>query len=198
MFRHIVRRLGSADGDKLYNLLGIPRSASQEDIKQAYRKLALRYHPDRNPENRVEAEKKFKDISEAYQVLSDSDKRRAYDTPEAAYPQGGFAGFSRPSGRRSGPEHMDLHQAEELFRHIFGGGGAFNGFDFFMASPGTRRPLGSHPGMSHSGMGGGQRGQTQITEQMIMKNGRRFVRVTKVTNRADGSTSTEIHETPLD
>jgi DnaJ-class molecular chaperone len=189
MFRQVLRRgFAAADGDKLYHLLGVPRTASQEDIKQAYRKLALRWHPDRNPENRVEAEKKFKDISEAYQVLSDGEKRRNYDNSgEATFGSRGFgpgAGFQRGGVRGGQPNvhHMDLREAEELFRHIFGGGGGmggpFGGFDFFMG-------------------GGRSQGHTQVTEQMVVKNGRRFLRVTKVTTRPDGSSTTEITETPV-
>ena len=59
-----------------YEVLGVQRNASAEDIKRAFRKLALQYHPDKNPNNRAEAETKFKEIAEAYEVLSDADKRR--------------------------------------------------------------------------------------------------------------------------
>ena len=61
-----------------YELLGVGRSASDEEIKKAYRKLALQYHPDRNPGDK-QAEEKFKEVSEAYSVLSDSQKRSQYD-----------------------------------------------------------------------------------------------------------------------
>jgi len=62
-----------------YQILGVSREASAQDVKKAFRRLALRYHPDRNPDNPKQAEEKFKEINEAYQVLSDEQKRRQYD-----------------------------------------------------------------------------------------------------------------------
>ncbi len=62
-----------------YSILGVSRDASPEEIKQAYRRLVLKWHPDRNPDNRKEAEERFKEITEAYQVLSDPKKRALYD-----------------------------------------------------------------------------------------------------------------------
>jgi molecular chaperone DnaJ len=89
-----------------YETLGINKTASQDEIKKAYRKLAIKYHPDKNPGNN-EAEEKFKEISEAYEILSDENKRREYD-------QFGRVGNNGP--------HMS---AEDLFSKIFGG---FNPF----------------------------------------------------------------------
>jgi DnaJ-class molecular chaperone len=63
-----------------YSILEIGRSASQDEVKKAYRKLGLKWHPDKNPNNSKEAEKKFKEISEAYEILSDAGKRNFYDT----------------------------------------------------------------------------------------------------------------------
>src|ERR1700722_17128131 len=62
-----------------YAILGVPKTAAAKDIKSAYRKLARKWHPDANPDNAKEAEEKFKDIQEAYEVLGDPEKRRKYD-----------------------------------------------------------------------------------------------------------------------
>lgn len=96
-----------------YEVLGVSRDADPQDIKKAYRKLALKYHPDHNEE--TEAEEKFKELSEAYGVLSDPEKRSRYD-------RGGFAG-------------LDGMSAEDIFGNInfgdiFGGGGGFGGSIF--------------------------------------------------------------------
>ncbi|MBI1290926.1 molecular chaperone DnaJ [bacterium] len=79
-----------------YEVLGVDRNASPDDLKKAYRKLAMKYHPDRNPDNPAEAEEKFKEASEAYEVLSDPDKKARYDQyghegMKSAFGQGGFS-----------------------------------------------------------------------------------------------------------
>jgi molecular chaperone DnaJ len=82
-----------------YEVLGVERGASEEEIKKAYRKLALKHHPDKNPENRREAEEVFKELSEAYQVLSDAERRGLYDRfGHAAFEQGQGAGFDFNAG----------------------------------------------------------------------------------------------------
>ncbi|MEO0275587.1 MAG: molecular chaperone DnaJ [candidate division WOR-3 bacterium] len=78
-----------------YEILGVPRNATPEEIKKAYRRLALKYHPDRNPQNKKEAEEKFREISEAYEVLMDPQKRALYDRYgheglKGAFREGGF------------------------------------------------------------------------------------------------------------
>lgn len=111
-----------ADKRDYYEVLGVSRSANAEDIKKAYRRLALKHHPDRNPGNKA-AEEQFKEASEAYQVLSDPDRRSQYDRfGHAAFEQGaGFGGFDfRATG------------FEDLFSDIFG--------DFFGAGGRRGRP----------------------------------------------------------
>lgn len=103
-----------------YEVLGVSRDASQDAIKKAYRRLALEHHPDRHPEaDRAEAEAKFKKVSEAYEVLSDTEKRGRYDRFGASWEQG--QEFTPPSGART--------MSREEFERVFGGGGGFS--DFF-------------------------------------------------------------------
>lgn len=116
-----------------YEVLGVAKTASEEELKKAYRKLAMQYHPDRNKDN-PEAAEKFKELSEAYAVLSDADKRSAYDRMgHAAFENGGaggaggFGGFDFGSGGFGG--------FEDIF-DMFGGGGRSRG----------SRPRGPEPG----------------------------------------------------
>lgn len=115
-----------------YEVLGVPRDADAETIKKAYRKLALQYHPDRNPGDKT-AEEKFKELAEAYEVLSDPQKRAAYDEyghaafdprARAARATGGFAG--------------GFHDPFEIFREVFGGGSLFE--EFFGVRPDPTQP----------------------------------------------------------
>src|SRR6187399_3525679 len=88
-----------------YEILGVRRDASTDEIKKAYRQAALKHHPDRNPDDKNGAELKFKEASKAYQVLSDADKRAQYDRfGEAAFegPGGGMGGFDFSSAFASG------------------------------------------------------------------------------------------------
>lgn len=110
-----------------YEVLGVSKGASEDEIKKAYRKTAKKYHPDLNPDN-AEAEAKFKECNEAYEVLSDSQKRARYD-------QFGFAGVDPNYGAGQGGAgygggfgfdgDIDLG---DIFSSFFGGGSGFGGF----------------------------------------------------------------------
>jgi len=129
-----------------YEVLGVPRGATVEEIKKAYRKLAMQWHPDRNPDNKTEAEVKFKEATEAYEVLHDPQQRARYDQfghstsgTGAAGGGGGFGGGGFDAG-------FDLADALRAFMRDFGGEGAFE--DLF----------GSGRVRAGRGAGGGSRG----------------------------------------
>lgn len=128
-----------------YEVLGISKSAKADEVKKAYRKMALKYHPDRNPGD-TEAEKKFKEISEAYEVLSDDQKRQLYDR----YGKEGVQGAGAGAGVRGGAGFASMDEALRTFMGAFGGMGADSIFDSFFGGGGgegfgragvtTRRP----------------------------------------------------------
>lgn len=108
-----------------YEILGVNKGATPEEIKKAYRKVAIQFHPDKNPGNK-EAEEKFKEAAEAYEILSDPDKRAHYDRFGHARGNGGFGGG-----------HMNMDDIFSQFGDIFGGGGS--PFDSFFGGGGTRK-----------------------------------------------------------
>lgn len=117
---------------KYYDALGVEPDASAEEIRKAYRKLAIRWHPDKNPDNREEAERNFKIIAEAYEVLSDEEKRRQYDAfgedgPGSGRGSGGAGPSGFPGGFRSGGFHQHADPFE-VFREFFGGRDPFEEF----------------------------------------------------------------------
>lgn len=117
-----------------YEVLGVKKDASDADIKNSYRRLAMKYHPDRNPDNKTAAEEKFKEAKEAYEVLSDKNKRSMYDRfGHAASQAGGFGGA--------------------------GGAQGFGGFDF--SSMGDMGDMGDILGNIFEGVFGGGRGRTR-------------------------------------
>jgi molecular chaperone DnaJ len=124
----------------LYKILGVGKNASDEEIKKAYRKLARQYHPDRNPGD-AKAEERFKEISAAYDVLSDAEKKRAYDQGTGPFATGGGAGFD-PSAFGS---------FSDILSNLFGGGRGGG-------------PGGAGAGRGRGGRPTGQRGRDLETE----------------------------------
>lgn len=114
-----------------YEILGVPRNATKEDIKKAYRRMALKYHPDKNPGNK-EAEEKFKEAAEAYEVLSDDSKRARYD-------QFGHAGMGNGAGGGGFSHDWTIEDIFAQFGDIFGGHfGSFGGFGGFSGGRSSR------------------------------------------------------------
>lgn len=122
----------SSDKD-YYQILEISKNATQEEIKKAYRKLAIKYHPDKNPGDKS-AEEKFKEISKAYEVLSDPNKRAQYD-------QFGHEAFTRSGAGRAGGgfSSYDFHDPFDIFREVFGANGGGSFFDDLFGNPRSRR-----------------------------------------------------------
>ncbi|XP_048073738.1 dnaJ homolog subfamily B member 7 [Ursus arctos] len=109
-----------------YEVLEVQKYASPEDIKKAYRKVALKWHPDKNPENKEEAERKFKEVAEAYEVLSNNEKRDIYDK----YGQEGLNGRGRSHFDDSFEYGFIFRKPDDVFREIFGERDPFS-FHFF-------------------------------------------------------------------
>ncbi len=140
----------------LYEVLGVKKDADAKTIKSAYRKLAKKYHPDTNPDNK-EAERKFKEVSEAYEILSDEKKRKLYDKfgkaafdgsmgpdPEKAYQQGAWnssngGGAWKENGQYSNGTYQYYQgDPDDILKDIFGDGFGFGGFGFDKGSFGKK------------------------------------------------------------
>jgi len=145
--KFIEKRLRHMEYRDYYKILEVDKKATQDEIKKQYRKLARKYHPDKNPDNKG-AEEKFKELQEAYEVLKDPDKRSKYDTLGSNWKQyqhagadaGGFD-FSQWANSGNGRQYRTSDD-------IFGGGGSFS--DFFQSFFGGGQPQGR-------GFGGGRR-----------------------------------------
>jgi len=121
-----------------YEVLGVAKNATEDEIKKAYRKIAIKYHPDRNPDNK-EAEEKFKEAAEAYDVLHDPQKRQQYDQFGFDGPAGmggGFGGFGGAGG-------FSMDDIFSMFGDVFGGHSGFGSFGGFGSTGGRQQYRGS-------------------------------------------------------
>jgi len=160
------------NADDYYKVLGVERSSTDQEIAKAYKKLALKHHPDKNPENQEKAEENFKKITEAYDVLSTAEKRQTYD-------QCGKGGLQNGGGGCPGGG-VSFSQADDIFKAFFGGGDPFsmfgdenfggggfggqrqrmnfsNGGGGMGGNPGFMFDMGGMSGMPGMGQGGRQR-----------------------------------------
>lgn len=189
-------------GRDFYKILNVERGVDEDALKKAYKKGAMKWHPDRNPDNKETAERKFKEISEAYQVLSDPKKKEIYDrfgedglkSGMENGPGGGAGGFHAHFGGGPG-----FRPPEDLFRDLFGGA-AFGG-------PGGGHPFGGgHSSFSHMFNTGGPRRamrkqpDTEVNLNLELEDLYRGVtkklKITRNVLQADGTTDREdkIHE----
>lgn len=150
------------DSEDFYEVLGLRRNAQENEIKKAYRKLSLKYHPDKNPNNKEQAEEIFKKISYAYGILSDPQKRKDFDTYGRDYVvNGGHGGGGQQNGfhfQQGNFQNFNMGSAEEIFRDFFGGRDPFSNFfddedDFFGGGFGQMGMMG---GNQRRGPGGNQ------------------------------------------
>lgn len=123
--------------DDYYEVLGVPRTATEEDIRKGYRKQALRWHPDKNPNNKEQAEERFKLVSEAYEILSNKDKRQVYDR----YGKEGLSARPTDGGGEFAADVFDMFSSsqnfrspEEVFREFFGSSSIHDIFDLVFQS----------------------------------------------------------------
>ncbi len=159
----------SDDENDYYKILGVKKEATDAEIKKAYRKLALKWHPDKNPNNRKESEEKFKKINEAYSILSDKNKRNEYDNGGMNFD---FKGFN----------------ADDIFKDFFGGKDPFSEFFKFDDDIGINfGGFGNNFNEKFSGSFSSKRSFTKIingktiqrTEETTFKNGKKQIKITE-------------------
>lgn len=121
-----------------YKTLGVDKSATPQQIKKAYRKLAMKWHPDKNPNNKEEAESKFKQIGEAYSVLSDETRRKQYDVRDQFEPNAQFNPRNQGTNYTQS-NNFSSDQAQQIFAQMFGGNN-FSNFSDFGQFGGTMQP----------------------------------------------------------
>ena len=150
-----------------YEILGVSKGATAEEIKKAYRKVAIQFHPDKNQGNK-EAEEKFKEAAEAYEVLSNSDKRTQYDR----------FGHARQGNGGNGGHSMNMDDIFSQFGDVFGGGGGGSPFDSFFGGGGSRK---------HQRKGSNLRIKLKLTLEEIANGVEKKIKVNRLT-QAEGVT----------
>ncbi len=158
-----------------YALLGVPKTAGEAEIKSAYRKLAMKHHPDRNPGNKA-SETKFKDINEAYEVLSDPQKRKMYD--QFGHEGQPGQGYRPPPGGAYRQQRQQPPGGGSQYNSQGGPGGGFEQFgdfsDFFKSMFGGEHGSGGFGGMEEEGQGRGQldmEAELQLSIEDLIKGG---------------------------
>lgn len=210
-----VRHFSSSHCKDYYSILGVSSSASDDEIKRAYKSMALLHHPDRNPDNRKKSEEKFREISEAYQVLSNKNTRQQYDFQRQNPNQGINWGDFNQNGQTFVHVSMNTREAEEIFKKVFGGFG-------FSSSPQQFSERGSFMSsniFSHSDFGDLFKGfvdgssfgsmtkatstfsdgnvQQTTTTEIIKKNGKLYERKVTTIKHMNGQEHQTIQETML-
>ena len=172
-----------------YEVLGVSKDATEKDIKKAYRKLAFKWHPDKNPDNKKEAEEKFKEVNEAYSVLSDPEKRRQYDMGGFDFESFGFGDgfdpmeifksfFGKHSGNKKGGDPFGFGFDDDFFGDDdFGGFGNFGNFEKMEMN-------------NFGGMGQGK--SVRTTTQII--NGKKITKTETTTYDSNGNKKTVVRE----
>ncbi|MDD1421899.1 J domain-containing protein [Dolichospermum sp. ST_sed1] len=156
--------MAATDFKDYYAMLGISKIATSEEIKQAFRKLARKYHPDVNPNNK-QAEAKFKEVNEAYEVLSDPDKRKKYDQFGQYWKQAGTGFPSGGSGvDMGGVDFGQYGSFNDFLTELFGGTGPRSGRQSYSYRTSTAR---AGSGFNDFGLQDGSAGSTQDTEAVI-------------------------------
>jgi curved DNA-binding protein CbpA len=198
----------NVQGSDYYKVLQIPRTATPDEIKRAYRRLALINHPDKNPENRSEAEEKFKVIAEAYEVLSDPKQRRSYDKggmePRVSHSRGAtdpfaYEFFSDPFGLfgpRRKRNDSGLNEAFRLFEEMFGEDDPF-GAAFFEPEARSRTSARGFSSAFSSSLGGSSVSSSTCTSSRTM-NGKQISRTEKTVRHGDGRAELTIIEEEKD
>ena len=196
-----------SDQDDLYKILGVNETDPDDVIKKAYKKLAIRWHPDKNKDNKEESEKKFKEISHAFSIIGDKEKRKEYDNMKKfgngnfGNNFGGFSGFDRSSNKGGNKKYeeffKDTHSFDfydKMFKNFFKSDfGDFSAFDndddgFFTSSFSTSNSFGG----SNMGMGTSTKTVTTII------NGKKVTKTEKTYTDSSGKRVTEVTETTGD